>query len=291
MLNSLPLWLKTVTKVCLFLLLFLFFVGIGQLFIVSLLAKIYQVNFNQFYEMIQTPIHHEKQLIFEVANVLIEVMVVILFQKFDTGKISFKNLGFTWKNRGKEFVMGAVLGVFLISIGFLLLKMMGFIQVISLEFNPIIFISYLIFFLLVAFTEELMARGLVLNMLMEGFSKYVSLSISAFIFAGLHLMNNHIDFIPFINLVLAGYLLGIFYIFRKSIMFPMGLHFTWNFFQGPIYGFEVSGHNIQGIVQQGLSENKLWTGGAFGFEGSVLSFPLMVLGIFLIYKYQKTLEA
>lgn len=284
------LWLKTIAKVFVFLVLFLIIVGIGQSFVASVLAKVFRVSTSQFYELIQMPAHHEKQLIFEVSNAVIEVIIILLFQKFNSGKISLKRMGFSLKNKGIEFLSGAILGVFLISIGFVILKMMGFVRVISLEFNPIIFVSYLFFFLIVAFTEELLARGLILNILLEGFNEYVSLSISAFIFAGLHLMNNYIDFIPFLNLILAGYLLGVFYILRHSIMFPIGLHFTWNFFQGPVFGFEVSGHNVKGIIQHQLVGNQIFTGGSFGFEGSMIAFPMMLLGIFFIYKYHKTFE-
>jgi uncharacterized protein len=288
MLSLLPIWLKGIAKVFIFLFFFIVFEGLGQSLIAFILSRVYQISFDEFFEMIQSPKHHEKLLIFEFANVIIEISIILLFQKYETHQISLKKLGFVLENKGIEFLTGSALGILLISIGFIIMKIMGFVQVISLEFHPIIFISYIIFFLLVAFIEELMARGLVLNLLMESMNKYVALLISALIFSGLHVMNNHIDTVPLINLFIAGILLGIFFVIRKSLMFPIGLHFTWNFFQGSIYGFEVSGHEIQGIVHQQTFGNILWTGGAFGFEGSIIAFPLMLFGIIFIYFFYKS---
>ena len=99
------------------------------------------------------------------------------------------------------------------------------------------------------------------------------------------LLNDNITVLSFVNLVLAGFFLGISYIFTKSLWFPIGLHFTWNLFQGPVFGFEVSGHKIISIIKPILNGEQIYTGGEFGFEGSIFCVFIVVIGTFCIYKF------
>jgi hypothetical protein len=64
------------------------------------------------------------------------------------------------------------------------------------------------------------------------------------------------------------------------------MHLTWNFFQGPIFGFEVSGIESESIINQSVTGSDYITGGEFGFEGSLLATALIiVLILFLDKKY------
>jgi CAAX protease family protein len=74
--------------------------------------------------------------------------------------------------------------------------------------------------------------------------------------------------------------LGITYVHTKNLWFPIFLHISWNYFQGPILGFEVSGMNIKSLINHDLLGSDLITGGKFGFEGSILlSFLLVAMVI------------
>jgi len=56
----------------------------------------------------------------------------------------------------------------------------------------------------------------------------------------------------------------------------MGLHVGWNFFEGTVYGFQVSGwEGMPGLVIQRISGPEIWTGGSFGPEAGLL----MVLAV------------
>ena len=65
------------------------------------------------------------------------------------------------------------------------------------------------------------------------------------------------------------------------------MHLTWNFFQGPVFGFEVSGIEAESIINQSVSGSDLLTGGAFGFEGSLLcTFAIVLMILYLDKKYK-----
>ncbi len=82
-----------------------------------------------------------------------------------------------------------------------------------------------------------------------------------------------------LKVFIGGLMLGINYIYTKNLWFGIFLHFGWNFFMGSVLGYEVSGINLQPLLTQNVTGPNLWTGGAFGFEGSVLS---MVVNVVLV---------
>jgi hypothetical protein len=92
-------------------------------------------------------------------------------------------------------------------------------------------------------------------------------------------MNPNFSWVAMANLFLAGYLLGVYYIHYKNLWFSIGMHFTWNFVQGPIWGSNVSGTSSEAVFTQQLSGNELINGGAFGFEASLVCAILMIVAI------------
>ena len=143
-----------------------------------------------------------------------------------------------------------------------------------------------VFFLLVAVTEELALRGFVLErMLQGGINKFWALFFSSVLFSLIHIGNPNFNFLSFINILLAGVLLGSSYIYTRNLCFPIALHWFWNWIQGPVLGYEVSGNKFgESMLTLHLPEANLMNGGAFGFEGSMLCTVLMILGTGVILK-------
>jgi membrane protease YdiL (CAAX protease family) len=161
-------------------------------------------------------------------------------------------------------------------------------KVTSVHFDPISMFFYLLMFIVVALNEEILMRGYVLINLMDSMNKYIALVVSSLLFSAMHLMNPNVSLVSVINLFLAGILLGIYFIHKGNLWCPIGMHLTWNFFQGPIFGFEVSGEITNSLIVQEITGPELLTGGKFGFEGSLLAtVAIIVLTIVIHLKHKK----
>lgn len=196
-------------------------------------------------------------------------------------------LGLSLKGRGKDLLAGAGVAVLLYAVGFGLSLLTGMVEVADVQWMPRDLLGALMFFLLVAVTEEVMLRGFVLGrMLSEGMNRFVALLLSSALFSAMHLFNPNFAFLPFVNILLAGCLLGASFLYTRNLCFPIVLHWFWNWLQGPVLGYEVSGTDCgQTLLTLRLKGSDLLTGGSFGFEGSLLCTVLLVVGTLAIVGY------
>jgi len=228
-------------------------------------------------------------LVFMLLQFIGTLFAVFIFRKF-VDKKSFKSLGFELTNYKADLLKGLVWGAALISIGFLALYSSGFISIIETDFGAVQWLSYIAFFVIVAFNEEILVRGYVLSNLMASMNKYWALIVSALLFSVMHLGNDSTSLISTANIFIAGLMLGIYTIHKRNLWFPIAMHFTWNFFQGPVLGFEVSGTKMESMINQQVSGNPLITGGDFGFEGSLLLTIMMIASTIYIHMTYKNNE-
>ena len=200
--------------------------------------------------------------------------------------VSLTGLGRSLAIRKKDLLSGISLAIVLYAVGFGVSLLAGAIEIAGVVFNPSSLLISFVFFLLVAITEEFALRGFVLErMLQGGVNKFWALFLSATLFSLVHIANPNFDFLSFINILLAGILLGSSYIYTRNLCFPIALHWFWNWIQGPVLGYEVSGNKFcDGLLTLHLPETNLINGGAFGFEGSILCTVLMVAGTAVILK-------
>jgi len=211
-------------------------------------------------------------------------LITWVFVKFIDRK-SFYTLGFIKKRMGKDIFLGITVGFVMMAVGFYILKYFGQINVENIQVNYLKIAIGIILFIVVAFNEELILRGYMLNNFMDSMPRYWALLVSSLIFGALHLGNANIDAIGLSNIILAGFLLGVSYTYTKSLWFPIALHFSWNFFQGTIFGYAVSGNETYSLIKQSRTADTIWNGGKFGFEASVTAIIFLLVFIFLIAKY------
>ncbi len=97
--------------------------------------------------------------------------------------------------------------------------------------------------------QELLFRGYMLQTIEAHSNRALAVAVSAVLFMAAHggaLLAAGI--IPAANLLVAGILLGIAFTVARNLWLPIGLHFGWNFLQGPGLGLPVSGQDIHGGV-------------------------------------------
>ena len=133
--------------------------------------------------------------------------------------VSLAGLGRSLAIRKKDLLSGISLAIVLYAVGFGVSLLAGAIEIAGVVFNPSSLLISFVFFLLVAITEEFALRGFVLErMLQGGVNKFWALFLSATLFSLVHIANPNFDFLSFINILLAGILLGSSYIWKiKSI--------------------------------------------------------------------------
>ncbi len=197
---------------------------------------------------------------------------------------SFESLGFTWKGYTNEAGLGFFAAIALLGFGSVILVTAGYLSFIAATFDATPLLIEIVIMLVVAFVEELLFRGYLLNNLMQSMNKWGALSITAALFSLFHGSNPDITVFAVVNIFLAGILLGINYIFTKNLWFGILFHFAWNYFQGPVLGYDVSGLKLTSLLQQSVSGPEAWTGGHFGFEGSLLC-PLLFIVAIVIFTY------
>ncbi len=95
------------------------------------------------------------------------------------------------------------------------------------------------------------------------------------LFGYLHLSNPNATLLGALGVALAGVLYAAGYMLTRNLWLVIGLHWSWNFFQGAIFGVPVSGQSLQGVpVSATIAGPELWTGGAFGPEAGLLAYSV-----------------
>jgi len=209
----------------------------------------------------------------------------------------------------KECVAGIVIAAGVMSLIFVTLWQTGGLEVTGFGWersgNTYWLIPLFVFFFQMAnvgFYEEVMARGYLIPNIAEGFSfgfispqnaTLIAILLSSSLFGLMHAGNPNASLTAILNIILAGIMLAVPYVITGRLALPIGLHFAWNFFQGGVFGFRVSGLEFRNsIIQIQQGGPDWWTGGAFGPEAGLIGILgiLLILAISIYYLKQTGVE-
>jgi membrane protease YdiL (CAAX protease family) len=192
----------------------------------------------------------------------------------------------------KDILFGVILSGVMIGLVFFLEWAAGWLQVESFAWTGEswleIIISLgimLIVFGLVGWYEELLARGYWLKNLSDGLNLSLGVLLSSVFFSLAHALNSNVSWQAFLGLFLSGLFLALCYLRTRQLWLPIGIHLGWNFFEGNIFGFPVSGEYTYQLIRQTVSGPDIITGGAFGPEGGLILLPALLLGVGIVFLY------
>lgn len=223
-------------------------------------------------------------IIQSIAFIAATVIVYAIFERRQRWRLGWRRSG-----RVAELMRGMLIGILLISFVFIIVGLLGGLKIAAVRWNATlargVFQSVLLF-AFVAVSEELFSRGYVQGLVKHRFGTAPALIVSSLLFAILHAFNPGVfsSYVPGVNLILAGGLLGLSREVSGSLWMPIGFHLTWNLFQGSVFGFPVSGMEVESIVVLDVTGSPLVTGGRFGAEGSLVATAALVAGLFLIHR-------
>lgn len=150
----------------------------------------------------------------------------------------------------------------------------------SLVYSALLFVG-------VGWTEELLSRGYWLQNLSEGINLTCGVLLSSFLFALAHLSNPNFSWMALLGLFASGLFFAFAYLRTGQLWLPIGLHIGWNFFEGSVFGFQVSGLEMERLILQEVHGPAFFTGGGFGPEAGLILFPVLLLTSWVIYHYTR----
>jgi membrane protease YdiL (CAAX protease family) len=131
-------------------------------------------------------------------------------------------------------------------------------------------------FLAVGIFEEVAVRGILFRQLEQAIGTWLAIVVSALFFGFGHRGNPNATWVSSVAIAIeAGALLAAVYVATRSLWIPIGLHWAWNLFEGPVWGSRVSGNDIAVLADARFPGSSVLTGGGFGPEAGL---PAMLLG-------------
>jgi uncharacterized protein len=233
-----------------------------------------------------------------IINTVVELLAftasVYLARRF-LDRRSFASLGFNFDQRVLvDLLAGITITFIMMGLIYLAMTSLGWIQLTGFAWHsdpPGVVIGqillYLLIFVAVGWQEELLSRGYHLQTLASGINLFWGVLISSAVFGILHLANPNTSWVSAAGIFFAGLFLALGYLRTGQLWLSIGLHIGWNFFEGVVFGFPVSGLSIYPLLHIHVSGPELWTGGAFGPEAGLIVLPAIAIGVLLIYLYTK----
>jgi len=236
-------------------------------------------------------------LLRQIQELIVYVSSIYIARRWLDGR-SFESLGLKVGRRALLDVLAGI-GIVFIQMSFVygVMSRLGWLtfEGFAWEFDSLgtVLMNTLIFFVifvLVGWNEELLSRGYHLQTIASGLNLFWAIFISSAFFGFLHLDNPNASWVSTAGIFFAGVYQSYAYFRTRQLWLPIGLHIGWNFFEGVVFGFPVSGLDIYALIHIQVTGPVSWTGGAFGPEAGWILLPSLILGTALIYWFTRNRE-
>ena len=185
----------------------------------------------------------------------------------------------------KDLGNGLLIGVAYFGVVVGVMALMGGYSITGAHFNWFPQLSSFLFFFLVAVFEEILFRGVLFRLIDDRWNTGAALIVSSLAFGAMHLFNTGATLWSAVAIAIeAGLVLGAAYKCSGTLWLPIGIHWVWNYVQGNVLGFAVSGSPVADKIFSSIISGPDWlTGGIFGAEASVPAVGVgLVLAIILL---------
>jgi len=227
-----------------------------------------------------------------MATEILAVTLSVFIARVYLDRRNFPSLGLRINTKGViDFFAGLLIAAIMMGAIFLVEYLFGWIGIQGMiwdffpEGNYLPLVSMFVLFLMVAWQEELVSRGYQLQNLADGLNMRWAIIISSLVFGLLHYRNPNSTWISSSMIALSGVFFAYSYIATRALWLPIGLHLGWNFFEGPIFGYPVSGVDFGGVAVQYSIGPEIITGGAFGPDGGMILLLGLAIGMTLVFIY------
>ncbi|WP_055665960.1 CPBP family intramembrane glutamic endopeptidase [Desnuesiella massiliensis] len=230
-------------------------------------------------------------LIFSLENLIIPLGLttlsifiwVVLVERRNIG-----SLGFEKEQWIKKYLRGFLIGIFMLSICSIIYVFLG-----AVEYDEIAagggkvlwgVLILLLGWIIQGAAEEIMTRGWLMQVIGVRYNMPLGIIISSTIFGAMHLFNPGVSKLSLVNLVLFGVFAALYAIWEEGLWGICALHSAWNWAQGNIFGFKVSGAEPAGgtLLAFRTTGSDIITGGAFGPEGGLVVSLILTIGILVL---------
>jgi len=246
------------------------------------------------YRLLEPPTGSNFDLVSQVTLFVVFTPTVYIARRF-LDKRSFESLGFAVDRHALvDLFAGLAITFVLMALIYLTESAMGWLAFESFAWQveptgAVMggILMFLVLYIFVAWNEELLFRGYQLQTLASGLNLFWAVIISSAVFGVAHLITPNATWVGAALIFLAALFLAYGYVRTKQLWLCIGLHIGWNFFEGVVFGFQVSGSDIYSVIRHQVTGPELWTGGAYGPEAGLIVLPALAIGMALIYAYTR----
>ena len=230
-------------------------------------------------------------VLFTLYERVIVLLFILLFCRIFE-KRGPETLGFNKIHPFRSYIYGLLIGLFMFFVVVMPGVALGAFSFVGISHNMdlLLILGMMIGYLIQSMQEQVLCRGFFLVSLARKNSVVTAVVISSLAFTAMHYLNEGLTPISVLNLLLFGFFYALYFLKDGNIYGVAAIQGIWNFAEGNLFGFKVSGlPNNPSFYEFRQNGKPLLDGGAFGPEGGLIVTVVLIIAICLIFVYDHRL--
>ena len=231
---------------------------------------------------------------FDILSLFLVGLEIILIFLFVTKieKRSLRSIGISKEDVLPSILKGLAIGFVMFLAVVVIGVLLGQYSYNGLDMSMLFLaIPYLLGFFVQSLTEEIETRGWVNTYFSKRHGVFIGFLISDLIFVFTHSFNAGLDIVSMINIFAIGVLFTMLFWKYDNIWVCGSAHAMWNFTQGYLLGFNVSGIKSASLFSFQQNSQSIIGGGIFGPESGLITTFIIIIAIVIVWHYPKKSNA